>query len=370
VSLGTLAAKEARKRFADARIWRLLAEAHLLKNETSNAGEVIATLEKWPGKDKDASNYLRLCWAALSGAKTAEFAKKLESASASGTFDPSARGARRRLQGRRSGEVGREEGGQDDGERSNDAGWRDLAPPVFAAARAAGETALELLTAVHVAESARRGFCDACLARSRDAAATCADAGARSAPRHRCGLPPDHLRLRQARGAAATPASCAPSCAASSSAAKSTSPPPRRPRRRSPNAPARAPTRSSPCRSRGELLARGFNQAGAAVRRRTTRSPARKPWSACASGKQAFLTRAAASPTRRPFALRQPVFGSVPDFRGSAPAVDDVITTGATAPCRGAAHLGASIVVRRRPLNFREEPVRSSAGEIRTEVSR
>ncbi|MEK7466705.1 MAG: hypothetical protein AAB074_04750 [Planctomycetota bacterium] len=84
-----MAAKEGRKHYADARLWRLLAEAHLLKDETANAGEVIATLEKWPGKDKDASNFLRLCWAALSGAKTAEFAKKLEGASASGSFDPS-----------------------------------------------------------------------------------------------------------------------------------------------------------------------------------------------------------------------------------------------------------------------------------------
>jgi hypothetical protein len=84
-----MAAQEGRKHYADARLWRLLAEAHLLKDETSNAGEAIAVLEKWKGKDQDATSFLRLCWAALSGAKTAEFAKKLESASATGSFDPS-----------------------------------------------------------------------------------------------------------------------------------------------------------------------------------------------------------------------------------------------------------------------------------------
>ncbi|KAF0247166.1 MAG: hypothetical protein FD180_105 [Planctomycetota bacterium] len=84
-----MAGSEARGHYADARIWRLLAEAHLLKDETANASKLISTLEKWPGKDMDAANFLRLCWAALSGAKTAEFAKKLESASATGNFDPS-----------------------------------------------------------------------------------------------------------------------------------------------------------------------------------------------------------------------------------------------------------------------------------------
>lgn len=83
-----MAARSARKNHADVRIWRLLAEAHLLKDETANASEVISTLEKWPGKDKDAANFLRLCWAALSGAKTADAAKLLEDASATGNFDP------------------------------------------------------------------------------------------------------------------------------------------------------------------------------------------------------------------------------------------------------------------------------------------
>lgn len=84
-----MAATAARKNHADARVWRLLAEAHLLKDDTANAASVISTLEKWPGKDKDAANFLRLCWAALTGGKTAEVAKKLDDASATGSFDPS-----------------------------------------------------------------------------------------------------------------------------------------------------------------------------------------------------------------------------------------------------------------------------------------
>lgn len=84
-----MAAREARRNYADARIWRLLAEAHLLKDETASAAEVISTLEKWPGRDKSAAHFLRLCWAALAGSKTADTAKRLEGAAPVEDFDPS-----------------------------------------------------------------------------------------------------------------------------------------------------------------------------------------------------------------------------------------------------------------------------------------
>lgn len=81
------AANVARRRYADPRIWRQLAEAQLLLDQPAGAGETIAVLEKWPGRDKDIAIFLRMVWAAESGQKTGDLAKKM-TGNAVGQFNP------------------------------------------------------------------------------------------------------------------------------------------------------------------------------------------------------------------------------------------------------------------------------------------
>jgi ComF family protein len=222
---------------------------------------------------------------------------------------------------------------------------------LFAAARAAGETALELLYPPVCMSCGKRrapGFCDACLTEIfATPAPTCADCGrllrapgiackdcrettfafdkARGAARY-AGLLRALLRrfklggeIHLARPLGALVADLA--------------------ERECPRPDAVVPVPIS----RRKLLARGFNQAellAESVAARLGRPLFPKALIRLRkAGKQAFLTRAGRIANAHGlFAPRQPTFGSVPDFSGKRVLlVDDVITTGATASACAAA---------------------------------
>ncbi|MEK7466704.1 MAG: double zinc ribbon domain-containing protein [Planctomycetota bacterium] len=232
---------------------------------------------------------------------------------------------------------------------------------LFAAARAAGETALELLYPPLCMSCGKRraeGFCDACVMEIfATPAPTCADCGrllrspgipckdcrqtkfafdkARGAARY-AGLLRALLRrfklggeIHLARPLGALAADLA--------------------ERECPRPDAVVPVPIS----RRKLLTRGFNQAellAESVAARLGRPLFPKALVRLRkAGKQAFLTRAGRIANAAGlFAPRQPMFGSVPDFAGKRVLlVDDVVTTGATASACAAALriMGASEVV-------------------------
>lgn len=80
---------EARRQHVRLDIYRKLAEAYLLADQTENAKNIIGALEKWPRQNKEVELFLRICAAALSGEKTDAWSKKLDGVTPGGSvFDP------------------------------------------------------------------------------------------------------------------------------------------------------------------------------------------------------------------------------------------------------------------------------------------
>jgi len=81
--------EDARRRYADIRIWRMLAEVHLLQNQVASARDVIATLERWPRQDRQVETFLAMCAAALDDGKVDGYVKALAEQDAVSTeFSP------------------------------------------------------------------------------------------------------------------------------------------------------------------------------------------------------------------------------------------------------------------------------------------
>jgi tetratricopeptide (TPR) repeat protein len=68
--------KEARTHYVDIRIWRALAEAHLLAGNVESANSAIRTLERWNNDNPEATVFIRMCSAALAGQKVDQWSKE------------------------------------------------------------------------------------------------------------------------------------------------------------------------------------------------------------------------------------------------------------------------------------------------------